>query len=141
MRGCERHDRPAGGLVWGGCRYCNVAAQRTGNVLHLQPHRYSAVGGDNTANRTYPWNGIGAYPPQSTIDAIDARQKLTCDAMKAAGITIYTIQVNTDGTANSPVMSYCASGSSNFFSTTTSSGIATAFNSIATSLSKLRLAR
>jgi Flp pilus assembly protein TadG len=97
--------------------------------------------GDNTANRSYPWNGIGAYPPQSTIDAIDARQKLTCDAMKAAGITIYTIQVNTDGTANSPVMSYCASGSSNFFSTTTSSGIATAFNSIATSLSKLRLAR
>jgi Flp pilus assembly protein TadG len=97
--------------------------------------------GDNTANRTYPWDGTGGYPPQSTIDAIDARQKVLCDNIKAAGITIYTIQVNTDGTANSTVMSYCASDSAKYFSTTTSSGISTAFSSISTSLSKLRIAR
>jgi hypothetical protein len=99
--------------------------------------------GDNTANRTYPWDGTGGYPSQTTINAIDARQKILCDNIKASagGITIYTIQVNTDGTANSNVMQYCASGTANFFSTTSSSGISTAFASIGTSLSKLRVAR
>jgi len=86
--------------------------------------------GDNTENRF------------STSDtAIDARQKLLCDNAKAAGIQIYTIQVNTDGSANSSVMSYCASGSSNYFSTTSANGIATAFDSIGTALSKLRVAK
>ncbi len=99
--------------------------------------------GDNTANRTYPWDGTGGYPSQTTINAIDARQRILCDNIKASpdGISIYTIQVNTDGTANSTVMQYCASGSANFFSTTTSSGIATAFALIGASLSKLRVAR
>jgi hypothetical protein len=97
--------------------------------------------GDNTANRTYPWDGTGNYPSQTTINAIDARQKLLCDNVKAAGVTIYAIQVNTDGTAKSSVMSYCASGSGNYFSTTSASGISTAFTSIGTSLSKLRIAR
>jgi Flp pilus assembly protein TadG len=99
--------------------------------------------GDNTANRTYPWDGTGGYPSQTTINAIDARQKILCDNIKAGpgGISIYTIQVNTDGTANSSVMQYCASGNANFFSTTSSSGISTAFASIGTSLSKLRVAR
>jgi Flp pilus assembly protein TadG len=99
--------------------------------------------GDNTANRTYPWDGTGGYPSQTTINAIDARQKILCDNIKASagGISIYTIQVNTDGTANSSVMQYCASGTANFFSTTSSTGISTAFASIGTSLSKLRVAR
>ena len=86
--------------------------------------------GDNTQNRF-----------SSTVSAIDARQKLLCDNAKAAGIQIYTIQVNTDGSANSSVMSYCASSTSNYFSTTSASGINTAFSSIGTSLSKLRIAK
>jgi hypothetical protein len=97
--------------------------------------------GDNTANRTYPWDGSGGYPPQTTINAIDARQKMLCDNAKAAGVTIYTIQVNTDGTANSDVMSYCASSASNFFSTTSASGISAAFSSISGSLTRLRISK
>lgn len=86
--------------------------------------------GDNTENR-YSTN-------QNTIDA---RQKLLCDNAKAAGIQIYTIQVNTNNDNNSPVMSYCASSSSNYFSTTTANGIDTAFSSIGASLSRLRIAQ
>lgn len=86
--------------------------------------------GDNTQNRT-----------STSVSTIDARQRLLCDNAKAAGITIYTIQVNTNNDNNSSVMSYCASGSTNYFSTTTADGINTAFSSIGASLSKLRLAK
>ena len=86
--------------------------------------------GDNTQNRN-----------SSSVTAIDARQRLLCDNAKNAGITIYTIQVNTNNDNNSSVMSYCASGSNNYFSTTSASGINTAFSSIGTALSKLRIAK
>ena len=33
----------------------------------------------------------------TTASSIDARQQKTCDNIKAAGITIYTVQVNTGG--------------------------------------------
>jgi Flp pilus assembly protein TadG len=74
---------------------------------------------------------------------IDARQKLLCDNVKAAGITIYTIQVNTGTPADptSAVLQYCASGSDKFFLLTSSSQVVTTFNSIGTSLSKLRIAQ
>ncbi len=86
--------------------------------------------GDNTQNRN-----------SSSVSAIDARQRLLCDNAKAAGITIYTIQVNTNNDNTSSVMSYCASSTSNYFATTSASGINTAFSSIGSSLSKLRIAK
>jgi Flp pilus assembly protein TadG len=72
---------------------------------------------------------------------IDARQKLLCDNIKAAGITIYTVQVNTDGDPTQSVLQYCASGSDKFFVLTSASQIMAAFNSIGTSLSQLRIAK
>lgn len=74
---------------------------------------------------------------------IDARQKILCDNAKAAGITVYTIQVNTSIPADptSAVLQYCASGPQNFFVVTSASQTAAVFSSIGTSLSKLRVAR
>jgi Flp pilus assembly protein TadG len=74
---------------------------------------------------------------------IDARQRILCDNIKAQGITIYTIQVNTATPADptSDVLSYCASGPQNFFLLYSASQVITAFNSIGTSLSKLRVAK
>ncbi|MGL5168667.1 MAG: pilus assembly protein TadG-related protein [Afipia sp.] len=99
--------------------------------------------GDNTQDRWPSYgNGNTQYNCQpGNVPCIDARQKLLCDNAKASGIQIYTIQVNTDGSATSSVMSYCASGNGNYFSTTTSSGINAAFSSIGSSLSKLRVAK
>ena len=45
----------------------------------------------------------------SNQSQIDARQTLTCNNIKAAGITLYTIQVSTDGTPTSPLLQQCAS--------------------------------
>ena len=46
------------------------------------------------------------YSAQSQIDA---RQTMTCNNIKASGITIYTVQVSTDGTPVSPLLQQCAS--------------------------------
>jgi Flp pilus assembly protein TadG len=95
--------------------------------------------GLNTEDRWPAYgNGNTQYGGQ-----IDARQKILCDNIKAQGVTIYTIQVNTSTPADptSPVLSYCASGAQNFFLLYSASQVVTAFNTIGTSLSKLRVAK
>ena len=86
----------------------------------------------NTENRWY-----------TDAASIDARQRILCDNAKAAGTTIYTIHLNT-GTPPDPVsavLQYCASGTGNFYPITSANQTASVFNSIGTSLSKLRVAR
>jgi hypothetical protein len=88
--------------------------------------------GLNTENRWY-----------TDAASIDARQRILCDNAKNAGITVYTIQVNTGFPADptSAVLQYCASGPQNFFVVTSASQTAAVFSSIGTSLSKLRVAK
>jgi Flp pilus assembly protein TadG len=73
--------------------------------------------------------------------SIDNRQKMLCDNIKASGITIYSIQVNTASDPQSAVLAYCASGASNFFYLTSASQVLTTFNTISTKLSKLRISK
>jgi Flp pilus assembly protein TadG len=65
----------------------------------------------------------------------------TCANIKAAGITIYAIQVNTGGDPTSTLLQNCASSSDKFYLLTSASGIALAFSEIGTNLAKLRLAK
>lgn len=93
--------------------------------------------GLNTQDR---WPSYGNGQTQYN-NAIDNRQKIQCDNIKAAGITIYTMHVNTNGDPTSTVLQYCASGADKFTTVTSSSQIAAAFTAIGTSLSKLRVAK
>jgi len=97
--------------------------------------------GLNTEDR---WPAYGDGRTQFN-GSIDARQRIMCDNIKAQGIMIYTVQVNTGTGSNadptSAVMQYCASGSDKFYLVTTASQTLSVFNSIGTSLSKLRVAR
>jgi Flp pilus assembly protein TadG len=77
----------------------------------------------------------------SSQNSIDARQQLTCDNIKAAGITLYTIQVNTGGDPTSTLLQNCASSSDKFYLLTQSSQIADVFTQIGTNLTKLRVAK
>ncbi|MEO8319698.1 MAG: pilus assembly protein [Bradyrhizobium sp.] len=88
--------------------------------------------GLNTQNRWY-----------SNASQIDARQKILCDNAKAANITIYTIQLNTGtpGDPTSAVLQYCASGVDKFFLVKSANQTLSVFNSIGTSLSKLRVSK
>jgi Flp pilus assembly protein TadG len=90
--------------------------------------------GLNTQDR---WYGNG-YNPSAQVDA---RQQILCDNVKAAGVTLYAVQVNTDGDPTSTLLQNCASSSDKFFLLTSSNQIVTTFNQIGTSLSKLRIAK
>jgi Flp pilus assembly protein TadG len=90
--------------------------------------------GLNTGDRWY-----GNFSSQSS--QVDTRMKTLCDNIKASGVTIYTVQIDTDGAGQSAVLPYCASGSSNFFMLTQPSQIAAAFAQIGTSISKMRVAK
>jgi Flp pilus assembly protein TadG len=85
--------------------------------------------GLNTQNRWY-----------SSASSIDARQEKTCTNIKAAGITLYTVQVNTGNDPTSTLLRDCASDTSKFFLLTSSMEIVTTFGQIGTALSNLRLA-
>ncbi|WP_068031652.1 pilus assembly protein [Rhodoplanes sp. Z2-YC6860] len=98
-------------------------------------YKYSKViilltDGLNTQNR---W-----YTSQSKIDA---RQALTCTNIKAAGITLYTVQVNTGGDPTSTLLQQCASDSAKFFLLTSASQMVSTFQQIGTNLSNLRIAQ
>jgi hypothetical protein len=94
--------------------------------------------GLNTQNR---W-----YADQASIDA---RQKTTCDNIYAAGITLYTIQVNTGGDPTSTLLQNCAGDptkskypdTSKFYLLTSANDMVATFSQIGTQLSKLRVAR
>jgi Flp pilus assembly protein TadG len=90
--------------------------------------------GLNTGDRWY-----GDFSSQSS--QVDGRMKTLCDNIKAGGVTIYTVQIDTDGAGQSAVLPYCASGAQNFFMLTQPSQIATAFSQIGTQIAKLRVAR
>jgi hypothetical protein len=70
---------------------------------------------------------------------IDTRQATMCTNVKAAGITLYTIHVNTDGDPTSTVLKNCASTADKFYTVTSSGQISTVFTQIGTNLSKLRI--
>jgi Flp pilus assembly protein TadG len=93
--------------------------------------------GLNTQDR---WPAYGNGQTQYN-NAIDNRQKIQCDNIKAQGTVIYTMHVNTSGDPTSTVLQYCASGTDKFSTVTSSSQIAAAFTAIGTSLSKLRVAK
>ena len=78
------------------------------------------------------------YTNQSSINA---RQQMTCDNIKAAGITLYTIQVNTDNDPTSSLLQHCASSADKFFLLSSADQILPTFNAIGANLSKLYIAQ
>ena len=95
--------------------------------------------GLNTQDR---WYGDGS----NVSTQVDARQQITCNDINAAGVTLYTVQVNTGGDPTSTLLQNCAGSpgkypdSSKFFLLTSANQIVTTFNQIGTSLSQLRIA-
>ena len=92
--------------------------------------------GLNTQNRWY-----------TSQTSIDNREKITCDNLNAAKITLYTVQVNTDGDPTSLLLKNCAGSpgsypdAGKFFLLTSANQMVTTFQQIATELSNLRIAK
>jgi hypothetical protein len=100
--------------------------------------------GLNTQDR---WYGNGSSVSTSVDKRMYDNGVGTCSNIKTAGVTIYTVQVNTGGDPTSTLLQNCAGSPdkfidpSKFFMVTTSSGLGTVFNAIGTNLSQLRVAK
>jgi Flp pilus assembly protein TadG len=94
--------------------------------------------GLNTEDR---WWGDGSEG--TTEDGyIDAREKSTCDAAKADGVTIYTIFLDIGGAhGDSAPLQYCATDSTKYFDLTSTSGVVTTFQQIAQQITNVRVSR
>src|SRR5690606_30750422 len=86
--------------------------------------------GDNTENRF-----------SRNKSSIDARTTAACENVKAAGITLYTIQVNTEATPTQEFMRDCASTQDKIDLVEPAGQIASTFQAIGNALSKLRVAQ
>ncbi len=92
--------------------------------------------GLNTQDRWYTSQG-----------SIDTREQLTCNNINAAGITLYTIQVNTGNDPTSTLLRNCAGSpgkypdSNKFFLLTSADQLLNVFTQIGTELSQLRIAQ
>jgi len=86
--------------------------------------------GDNTENRF-----------SRNKSSIDARTTAACENVKAAGITLYTIQVNTEGTPTQEFLRDCASTQDKFHLVESAGQIASTFQAIGNALSNLRVAQ
>jgi len=65
----------------------------------------------------------------------------TCANVKASGITIYAVQVNTGGDPMSSLLRNCASGSDKFWMITNANDLKGVFQTIGTNLTQLRVAK
>jgi Flp pilus assembly protein TadG len=126
------------GLAWG-WQSLTQAAPLNAPAKDTTNYQYQDIiiilsDGINTQDRWY-----------TNASSIDNRQRILCDNIKNAGVTIYSIQVNTSGDPTSSVLQYCAGTRSGvadagkFYLLTTPGQIITTFNQIGVGLSKLRI--
>jgi len=91
----------------------------------------------NTANR---WNNT--LFGNGTTASIDARTAQVCSNIKAAGISVYTIQVDTGGQSPpSTLLQNCASDISQWFYLQNPQELVTVFSQIGIVLSQLYIAK
>jgi Flp pilus assembly protein TadG len=91
--------------------------------------------GLNTQNR---WSRTQSNIDQRMYDGANAGIG-TCDNIKKAGVTIYTVHVNTDGDPKSTLLENCATDTNKFWMVTAADQIGTVFKTIGTNISKLRV--
>lgn len=102
-----------------------VPFQETGSEPDVLRYMILLTDGDNTQNRF-----------TSSAALIDARTTLGCNAVKAAGITLFTVRV-IEG--NETLLRNCASSPSMYFNVTSSGGIGDAFKAITSMIKRMRL--
>jgi Flp pilus assembly protein TadG len=121
------------GLAWG---WLSITA---GSVLNPPAKSSSYTYGNHILLLTDGLNTEDRW--YNDQNSIDARQKIMCDNVKAAGITLWTIQVNTGGDATSTLLQNCASDPSKLFLLTSASQIITTFDNISFKITQLHLAK
>jgi Flp pilus assembly protein TadG len=124
------------GLAWGWQAQTNNAPLTSGTLpTYTSQYIILVSDGLNTQDR---WYGDGS--DQAT--QVDARMNSLCTSAKAAGIVIYTIYVDLNGTqGNSTVLQNCATDSTKYFDLTTSGAIVSTLADIAQQITQLRVSK
>lgn len=99
-------------------------------------------GSDYTAYRRRTENMLGIPNTSSgnSTTELNRRMELVCQAMKAEGITLYTILFQENNAATEASFLRCATSPQYFFKSPTNDDLRQAFRTIASQLSNLRLA-
>lgn len=119
------------GFAWG---WQTLSAGPFNYPAETVGYQYSKVivlmsDGLNTENR---WS--------TSTSSINARQALACANAKAAGVTVFAVQVNTTNDPLQTVMRNCASASDKFWMISNANQLTQVFTLIGQQLSKLRIA-
>jgi Flp pilus assembly protein TadG len=122
------------GLAWGWQAQSTGAPLNAGTLpANTQQVMILLSDGLNTQDR---WYGDGSNQSSD----VDGRMSTACTNLKAAGMTIYTIFVDLNGTqGNSSVLQNCASDPSKYFDLTSSDEIISTFNAIGEQITNLRV--
>lgn len=83
----------------------------------------------------------GVDSSSAMVNYINRRQEDLCDAIKDAGIEIYTIQFRDTSTSNRNRLRNCASSTDHFFSAANASQLQAAFTAIGSGIGQLRITR
>jgi len=85
---------------------------------------------------------LGSTTNSSTaVNSLNTKLTTVCTAMKKQGIYVYTIALGSPGTTIQNLLKGCASAPNYYFNSPTSAELTTVFNSIADSLSNLRISQ
>jgi hypothetical protein len=117
------------GLVWGWHALTPGSPLTGGRAPAKDVEKYIIflTDGLNTQNR---WS--------TKVSDIDARTRIVCDNIKAAGIKIYTIRVME---GNQSLLQNCASSTAMYYNVTAARQMSPVFEEIARSLYQLRIAK
>lgn len=125
------------GFVWGwqmltqGALLSNAAAPNPAELEKVMVYLTDGV-------NTYYRQGIGSCNGSSYCAGVDLRTEKVCDAIKATGITVYTVRLIN---GNATLLKNCASEPGMYFSVNTASELTDVFKSIAQALSNLRISK
>jgi Flp pilus assembly protein TadG len=124
------------GLAWG-WQALTGGSPLSAPALPANTSEYIIILSDglNTQDR---WTGDGSDEDSGT----DARMNTVCANAKAAGVIIYAVFVDLNGTqGNSTVLQNCATDSSKYYDLTTSGAIVTTFQQIGQQITNLHVAQ
>ncbi|HEV2676361.1 MAG TPA: TadE/TadG family type IV pilus assembly protein [Aliidongia sp.] len=109
------------------------------NAIHATANSSGVNKWDYTG---YP--GLTSSPP--SVATIDAQEELVCDELKTQGVVIYSVFLNS-GSSSGGAISYCAGQTVGqgdpafYYNAQNQTALYAAFNSIANSLTKLRISK
>ncbi|CAA7615360.1 pilus assembly protein TadG-related protein [Magnetospirillum sp. UT-4] len=98
-------------------------------------------GSDYTAYGRLGWGRLGTTSLTTATNRVNQRMAAACEAMKAEGVTLYTITFDVPNATTRALFLGCASRAETYFDSPTNEALRAAFRQIGTTLSNLRLAR